>query len=89
MKRALETLRVQVQNLAGKYSDSQKRRELNQVFEVLAKEIAGGQLQNQRLMALLRAILRAQPGSTKAVNTFLRSPALYKAMHSGGSYNLE
>ena len=37
----------------------------------------------------IRAIIAAQPGSTKAVNEFLRNPQVVNAMYSGNDYNFD
>jgi len=62
---------------------------LERCNEVLKKELASGQVQSQRLMVLLRAIIYAQPGSTKMVNEFLRSPSIAQAIQSGSGYTME
>lgn len=89
MNKALERLRTQVLGLAEKYSHGGKRKELEQAFSVLAQEFEHQQVQSQRIMVLLRAIINNQPGSAKAVNEFLQSPAVAKAMQSGGAYTMK
>jgi len=89
MQRAFEKMRTQVQTLAGKYSDPKKRRDLDQVFSILSKELEHKQVQSQRIMPLLRAIIVAQPGSAKVVNEFLRSSAVAGAINAGGNYTLK
>lgn len=89
MERTLERLRSQVQALAGKYAETGKRKELEQVFDILGKELKNEHVQSQRIMALLRAVMSAQPGSAKAVNEFLSNPVIAKIMSSGGGYNLD
>jgi hypothetical protein len=86
MKKELEKLHSQVFGVANRYSDVKKRRELEQVFEVLKKEFSRQHIQSQRVMALLRSIMSQQPGSAKAVNEFLRSPQVSGLMQSGGSF---
>ena len=88
MKKDLEKLQSQVFGVAKKFSDAKKRRELEQVFEVLNKEFEAQQVQSQRVMALLRMIMAHQPGSSKAVNEFLRSPNVASQLHQGGGYHM-
>jgi len=84
MQKALSRLKSQVQVVSGRYSDPRKRKDLDQVFAILEKELEYPQLQSQRIMALMRGIMTAQPGTAKAVNEFLRNPKVAKAMQAGG-----
>ncbi|HOB35168.1 MAG: hypothetical protein GX090_01760 [Firmicutes bacterium] len=88
MHAALEEMRSQVFALAGKYSHGRRREELERVFALLEQELDAGYVQSQRVMALLRAVINAQPGSTQIVNRFLRNPRVAQALQAGGSYNL-
>ena len=89
MIKAFERLREEVRALAGKYSGTGKRRELEEVFSRLEREIRGRQLQGQRLMTLLREIIFIQPGSEGKINEFLKSPGIARALHGGGTMTLK
>jgi hypothetical protein len=89
MKFAFSKMQTEVQALAGKYADPKKRKELEQAFFILRREFEHKPVQSQRVMALIRAIIAAQPGSTKAVNEFLRNPQVVNAMYSGNDYNFD
>ena len=88
MKAALENLRNQVLSIAGKYSASKKRAELEQAFELLAAELYRPHVQSQRVMQLLRGILKAQPGSAKGINKFLTNSKVARAMSAGSNFHL-
>ncbi|MTI96213.1 MAG: hypothetical protein FH749_12170 [Firmicutes bacterium] len=89
MKAAFTDLKQKVEAMAGKYSGGEKRRELEQVFELLEKELSAPHLQSQRLMALLRGIMTRQPGSSKAINDFLRNEEISSRLHQGGSFTMD
>lgn len=89
MIKAYEKLRDEVRALAGKYSSTGKRKELEEVLARLEREIRGKRLQGQRLMALLRGIIIVQPGSETLINDFLRSPAIASSLHGGGTMTLK
>lgn len=84
MKEALEKLRKSVFQLSDKYGHSGKRRELEELFNLLETELDRGPLQSQRIMSLLRYIMARQPGASKHVNEFLRHPEISKVMHQSG-----
>lgn len=88
MKNEFEKLHSQVMGVANKFTGASKRKELDQIFEILAKELSHNQVQSQRIMALLRMIMVHQPGSSKAVNEFLKSPNVASKMHHGGGYSM-
>lgn len=88
MQKALDRLRSQVFNIAGRYSDVQKQKGLEHVFSLLEKELKSGQIQSQRIMVLMRGIMNAQPGTVKAVNEFLNSPSVMAALQASGNYNI-
>lgn len=88
MQKALERLRSEVFSIVGRYSDAKKRKELEQVFSLLQEELKSGQIQSQRIMVLLRGIMNAQPGTTKVINEFLRTPAIAATLQAGGNFNL-
>ena len=89
MQAALEKLRKQVLSLAGKYAEGKKRGDLDQLFSLLAKELESGEMHSQRLMVFLRGIINTQPGSTKAVNEFLRSEKIARVLQKSGNYSLK
>jgi hypothetical protein len=89
MKSALENLKTQVQNISGKYSTQKKRVDLERAFEILAGELNSPHVQSQRVMQLLRGIISAQPGSAKAVNRFLATPSVARAMSVGNNFHLK